>query len=586
MLLLNQHRVATAMANDTAWYQQRGADTAALLMVRAYRDVVRAYTRGQDVSHPFREQLMNLVPVVRDAMVIAYLLGVDRVYQAIAPRVELALKTVFRESVDWHRRRLKMSVKDLRQLSKQLEATALQVLSTTSVFNERALQRTMLRIQKEGMHVREGKRELAKTFDSLGLVPKSSHQLETIFRTQTQIAYSAGQARVEEDPDIAELIWGYEYVTVDDDRVRPEHAGLDGVILPKDDPFWTRNSPPNGWNCRCQRIPVLDPPEEEVKPPAVFEGVRPGADEGFRVSPKAMADFGFPQPPLPPLPRLPAMLPKSLKPRINTAAKKAQPKRSIAEIHREHRKVLKEELSGALGGRTKVDFSYRVSDEKAIEVLETIGNETKRLRNVYPNIKGMINENPEWLKGIDFDASLPKGAAGWHWSQIKSMGVNVSNKGVESAVPFARNTFSVSEQSYRGTFRHEMGHAVQKPLNAQSTAGVLPAAEMEWAWDDIFQEGVDHSKFYWKANVTEYAATNAAELYAESFAAYTHPKYGLLGTTRLPAKVEAYLERHLGAKNPNLLGSNVAKRVTAIDAEYHSDVLTKYRVRLEASNAD
>lgn len=301
-MLLSQQRIATAMANDTVWYQQRGANTAALLMVRAHRDVIKAYTRGQDVSHPFRNQLMHLIPVVRDVMVIAYLLGVDRIYQAITPRVELALKTVFKESVDWHRRRLKMSVKDLRQLSVQLEATALQVLSTTSAFNERALQRTMLRIQKEGMHVREGKKELTKAFDRLGLVPKSKHQLETIFRTQTQIAYSAGQSRVEEDPDIDVLIWGYEYVTVDDDRVRPEHAGLDGVKLPKDDPFWIKNTPPNGWNCRCQRIPLLDAPKKEVNPPDMFEGIRPGADEGFRVSPQAMANFGFPQPPLPPKP--------------------------------------------------------------------------------------------------------------------------------------------------------------------------------------------------------------------------------------------------------------------------------------------
>lgn len=42
-----------------------------------------------------------------------------------------------------------------------------------------------------------------------------------------------------------------EYVTMKDDRVRPEHEALDGIILPVDDPFWNSYYPPNGYRCRC-----------------------------------------------------------------------------------------------------------------------------------------------------------------------------------------------------------------------------------------------------------------------------------------------------------------------------------------------
>lgn len=42
-----------------------------------------------------------------------------------------------------------------------------------------------------------------------------------------------------------------EYVTVGDERVRQEHAGLDGTTLPVDHDFWNTYYPPNGWNCRC-----------------------------------------------------------------------------------------------------------------------------------------------------------------------------------------------------------------------------------------------------------------------------------------------------------------------------------------------
>lgn len=41
------------------------------------------------------------------------------------------------------------------------------------------------------------------------------------------------------------------YYTEKDGNVRPEHKALDGITLPKDDPFWSNYYPANGWNCRC-----------------------------------------------------------------------------------------------------------------------------------------------------------------------------------------------------------------------------------------------------------------------------------------------------------------------------------------------
>ncbi|WP_300934807.1 phage minor head protein [uncultured Muribaculum sp.] len=47
-----------------------------------------------------------------------------------------------------------------------------------------------------------------------------------------------------------------QYRTQKDDKVRPEHAALDGVTLPPSDPFWEEFYPPNGWNCRCTVVQV------------------------------------------------------------------------------------------------------------------------------------------------------------------------------------------------------------------------------------------------------------------------------------------------------------------------------------------
>lgn len=59
--------------------------------------------------------------------------------------------------------------------------------------------------------------------------------------------------KIEHDGDRYNL----QYRTAGDDRVRQEHAKLNGVTLPPSDPFWEEFYPPNGWGCRCLAVQVL-----------------------------------------------------------------------------------------------------------------------------------------------------------------------------------------------------------------------------------------------------------------------------------------------------------------------------------------
>ena len=79
---------------------------------------------------------------------------------------------------------------------------------------------------------------------------------ETYNRNYLRAEYNFAQAsaemagkweRIEEDGDEYLL----QYRTAGDDKVRPEHASLNGVTLPPSDTFWDEYYPPNGWNCRC-----------------------------------------------------------------------------------------------------------------------------------------------------------------------------------------------------------------------------------------------------------------------------------------------------------------------------------------------
>lgn len=47
-----------------------------------------------------------------------------------------------------------------------------------------------------------------------------------------------------------------QYRTASDDKVRPEHAVLNGTTLPIDDPFWNSYLPPLDWGCRCTTMQV------------------------------------------------------------------------------------------------------------------------------------------------------------------------------------------------------------------------------------------------------------------------------------------------------------------------------------------
>ena len=80
------------------------------------------------------------------------------------------------------------------------------------------------------------------------------HYLEAEYQFAVHSAQSAANwANLQ---DNTSRYW-LEYRTAGDERVRANHAVLNGICLPKDDDFWTDYYPPNGWRCRCIAVEVL-----------------------------------------------------------------------------------------------------------------------------------------------------------------------------------------------------------------------------------------------------------------------------------------------------------------------------------------
>lgn len=100
----------------------------------------------------------------------------------------------------------------------------------------------------------DAKRNLAATLEESDFSEEAAaRRAELLLRTHGFQAFqSATWQAAQADDDTTHL----QYLTMEDDRVRPSHAALDGLILPKDDPFWEKHTPPWDWGCRCRIRPV------------------------------------------------------------------------------------------------------------------------------------------------------------------------------------------------------------------------------------------------------------------------------------------------------------------------------------------
>lgn len=163
-----------------------------------------------------------------------------------------------------------------RQLHKVVEPSVRESLHKV----KREINTTLGEISANKVPTKQATNLLVKRLEEMGVAPTNGAYVETLVRTHSQLAYNAAQ-HVEFSKDT--LLWGYKYVTVGDDRVRDEHARLDGLVKKKDNAIWQTIWPPNGWNCRCQVLAIYDELDEpETRLP---NNTKQLVDPAFRFNP-------------------------------------------------------------------------------------------------------------------------------------------------------------------------------------------------------------------------------------------------------------------------------------------------------------
>jgi len=270
----------------------------ATIGIKTRAAVIRAIRNGDDVGKAIRTALKEGRTPLTQAMTASFVMGLYRSnlnHGAIA-ELSLARKVTdplgrWERIVDFATKRVQLTQPDLAEITRGFDASAAEAFKSMGGFLESSI-RLAIKKSVEQSESREGTIQAVRTaFDEAGMTNAKPYIIEAQARTQSQLAYSAGRLKANEDEAIQDELWGYEYVTVGDDRVRPGHAALDGVRLPKDDPKWKEIMPPNGWNCRCAFIEVFKD-EEIAKTLDVPEfvkvdgtKVRAGADDGFDFNP-------------------------------------------------------------------------------------------------------------------------------------------------------------------------------------------------------------------------------------------------------------------------------------------------------------
>ena len=138
------------------------------------------------------------------------------------------------------------------------------------------LKNSVQRAIEDGETVTGWLNRVEDTLDSMGMGTRGGRplwHLRLIYNQNVAQAYGAGRyVQMQRSLDTRPY---WQYHSVGDERVRAEHAALDGIVRRADDEFWQRYYPPWDYGCRCFVTSVA--PEEMAE-----EGLREATDDDIR----------------------------------------------------------------------------------------------------------------------------------------------------------------------------------------------------------------------------------------------------------------------------------------------------------------
>jgi SPP1 gp7 family putative phage head morphogenesis protein len=207
----------------------------------------------------------------------------------------------FDEAIAHFRAKLALPTETWRSIAAEANARAFVVAGVRDMAALAEIRTAIDRALAEGRTLAEFRTALTDIIGRTGLTLRGEFgwRSRTIFETNLRTAAAAGRwAQIQRLKQARPYL---RYVSVLDNRTRPQHRAWHGTVLPVDHPFWATHYPPNGWGCRCTvqslserdlrryGYAVTDPPPPSGRAPRSIrarEGNRivelpPGIDEGW-----------------------------------------------------------------------------------------------------------------------------------------------------------------------------------------------------------------------------------------------------------------------------------------------------------------
>jgi len=211
------------------------------------------------------------------SLAASYLLGLDQVSRStasFADPVEFNFGQKPDEAIKYFKSKKILTKKSFDKLEADAKSAAFTV---SGVYKKQVLTAFKKEISSallKGTPQKETIKKFKSILAGAGHKQLGDFHLETVFRTNMEMAYGVGRRHGLEA--VADDLPYWEYHAVMDDRVRPTHAALNGLILPANSPFWNSHFPPWGFNCRCTVTATDEIPDG-------YDKSNPSGEEGTTV---------------------------------------------------------------------------------------------------------------------------------------------------------------------------------------------------------------------------------------------------------------------------------------------------------------
>jgi SPP1 gp7 family putative phage head morphogenesis protein len=166
------------------------------------------------------------------------------------PRADFSLD--FDEAIGWHRARLKPSDAEWANTQAKSKRRAFTVANTAQLDLVNDVNAAINKALKNGTTLRDFKKEVGERLEKAwnGTVANPGARIETIFRTNVQLAYGAGRWQQATQPEVVKERPFWLYDAIEDGRTSAICKACDGTVRRSDDPWWRSHIPPLHHRCR------------------------------------------------------------------------------------------------------------------------------------------------------------------------------------------------------------------------------------------------------------------------------------------------------------------------------------------------